>query len=134
MKFTFKSIVLFVAVATMLMGVSSCQKDPEAPVITGLEVGIGNSLVGRIGSDLHIDAEIVAEGKIDKIKVEIHPESGSGEDIEVEFTDDAGKKNTDFHEHIDIPASTTPGDYHFHLKVYDKQGNMSSAEADITLE
>lgn len=104
------------------------------PVISGLELGIGNSKIAYIGSDLHIEAEIVAEEIIDKISVEIHKEDGSGNEIKVEYTEFSGKKNTTFHKHIDIPAETTAGEYHFHLSVKDKNGKETTVEEDISIQ
>lgn len=117
---------------------SSCDDDPDEliakPSISDLEVGLENSLVGYIGGDLHIEAEIVAEGIIDKITVEIHQEEGSSEEIEMSYDEFAGLKNTTFHEHVDIPADTEEGDYHFHLTVTDKVGNQTTVEVEIRLE
>ena len=136
MNFKFKSIMFFLAIAT-IAGLSSCEKDDVTiapPEITDLEVGLRNSLVGYIGRDLHMEAEVLAEGLIDKITVEIHKEDGSSDEIEAEFTDYAGYKNTTFHKHIDIPFGTEAGEYHFHLTVIDQEGNSTSVETDISIE
>lgn len=131
---------LFVAftVAIMIMVTSGCKNstgpDVDKPVISELEIGIGNSHVGYIGSDLHMQAEIVAEGKIDLITVEIHKEDGTGEEIEAEYDDYAGLLNATFHKHIDIPDGTAAGDYHFHLTVTDQEGNSTSVEEELTIE
>jgi hypothetical protein len=87
----------------------------------------------HVGGDLHIDAEIIAEGTIAKIQVELHKE---GADDEVEFNDfpsHLNKKNTDFHVHVDLPQNLSTGEYHFHLVVTDKEGNSTTAEAHIEL-
>ena len=133
MNFKLKSIVLFVA-TLMVVGLSSCGEDPAAPTISGLEVGENNSGTAIIGDELHIDAEIVAEGEIDVIEVELHSEDGTGEDIEAEFTSYAGQKNADFHEHVEIPATATAGEYHFHLKVTDKEGQTTEADAEVEIQ
>jgi hypothetical protein len=54
---------------------TACEKDDETnpkPVITLSELGYENSKIGYAGTDLHIEAEIVAKGKVDKITIEIH--------------------------------------------------------------
>ncbi|MEZ4906345.1 MAG: DUF4625 domain-containing protein [Saprospiraceae bacterium] len=130
-KFKILSIILSLAVITFF---SSCGEDINKPEINDLEVGLDNSLVAYIGADLHVEAEIVAEGRIDKITVDIHKEDGSGEEIEEVWDEFSGLKNTTFHKHIDIPEGTTAGEYHFHLYVTDQEGNQSSVEKDISIE
>jgi len=131
MIFKIKLSTLIIAIATIAF-VSSCKKDEAAaPVISGLEVGDGNSLSAIIGSDLHMDATIEAEGKISKIEIELHNEEGSGDEIEAVFTNYAGQKNADFHEHIDIPSTVAAGEYHFHIKVVDEEGQTTEADRDV---
>lgn len=114
----------------------SCEKEDKVarPEISELELGIGNNHVAYIGSDLHIEAEIVAEGVINQVIVEIHQEEGSSEEIVATFDEFAGKKNTTFHKHIDIPDGTTAGTYHCHLTVTDKEGYETTVEEEISLE
>jgi len=138
MNTTIKKIFMLAAVAIAAL-LSACGEDSTGsstakPTISDLEVGLVNSKVTYIGSDLHMDAEIVAEGTIDVIKVELHPEDGSGVDIEAEFDEYSGLKNTTFHKHIDIPATATAGDYHFHLIVIDQEGNSTEAEAELSIQ
>lgn len=149
MKKIIKSILvlsIFTFIAT------SCSDENEvvvfkAPVISNLEVGAGEHEegdkgkhdheegVGHIGEDLHIEADIVAEGKIASITVEIHNEKTGKDVVEKTFTGEfVGLKNTKFHKHVDIPATTVEGDYHFHLKVVDQQGQSTEKEMDIKLE
>lgn len=122
-----------------LLALSSCDKDdpkPAKPVVTITEVGSHDSPEGVVaaGDDLHLEAEIVAEGLIDKIVVEIHQEEGGNFEIEETFGADskyAGSKNADFHEHIDIPTNAPLGEYHLHLTVTDKEGQSTTAEAEL---
>ena len=44
-----------------------------------------------------------------------------------------GLKNTDFHEHIDIPADAAEGEYHLHLTVADKVGNTVEGESHLDI-
>ncbi|MCG8306506.1 MAG: DUF4625 domain-containing protein, partial [Cytophagales bacterium] len=128
--------VLFAAIITAGLFFTSCEKEDVVPkpVIGELELGIGNSRIAYIGSDMHMEAEIIADGRIDVITVEIHKEDGSGDEIEAEYTDYTGQKNATFHKHIDIPATAVAGEYHFHLTVIDQEGNSTSVEEEITLE
>lgn len=137
MNFNFKSVVYFLTMLTVV-SFTSCNKDDggeaKAPNITLIELGESNSHKATVGADLHMEAEVIAEGTIEKIEVEMHPESGSGDDIEAVYTNYADQKNADFHEHIEIPATAVPGEYHFHLKVVDKNGNTSEVDAEVEIE
>ncbi|MBN2820489.1 MAG: DUF4625 domain-containing protein [Bacteroidales bacterium] len=116
---------------------TSCEKDDETvpkPVIDLLELGLANSKIAYIGADLHIEAEIVAEGKIDKITVEIHQEEGGSDEIKAEYDEFGGLKNTTFHKHVDIPATTVAGTYHCHITVTDMDGNSTTLEEEISIE
>lgn len=131
MNLKIKTIAVFFTIALITV-FSSCNK-VEKPTITNLEVGLNNSLTAFIGADLHIEAEIVAEGTIDKITVEIHKKDGTGEEIEEEFDEFSGLKNTTLHKHIDIPETATAGDYHCHITVTDMEGNSTTEEVEITI-
>lgn len=128
---------------------TSCQKDDDdnpspKPVINLTEIGEGdthgNDHTAKIGGEMHIEAEIVAEGKIDKISIKLHPESEhmlkallDGWELDTTYTKFAGLKNTNFHEHIEIDASAVAGTYHFDFIVTDMEGNQSSAEAEVVI-
>ncbi len=118
-------------------------------MISDLEIGHDNSQVGYRGSDLHIDAEIVAEGRIDRITIEIHyegdhhhhhnsPKNGDHDDHGWEFehtwTEYNGLLNTRFHKHIDIPVDAETGHYHFHFIVIDMQGKATEVERDLEIK
>ncbi len=66
-----KTRIIFIAmVFTTSLFFTSCKKDDKIipkPVITLIELGHENSKIAYVGSELHIDAEIIAEGKIDKV-------------------------------------------------------------------
>jgi len=130
---------------------ASCEKNNEIakPVITILELGEGDSHsdnhIAIIGSDIHIEVEVVAEGKINTIQVLIHPEGEHHEksmfddgheewEVDTIYTKFSGLKNTTFHEHIDVDIHAEPGDYHFDFIVTDMEGNQSSAEAELEIQ
>lgn len=133
-----KKIIVFAA--AMLLGVfalsvSSCKKNEivAKPVIKLTEVGKENSKKATIGDDMHLEANIVAEGLIKRIDVEIHQEKGGKYKLEKTFTEGKyiGLKNCEFHEHIDVPADAPAGEYHVHLTVTDQKGNTATAEAEV---
>lgn len=133
-----KYLIAFFSIALMAT-FSSCNKDDEnetipKPVISNLEVGLDNSHAAYAGADLHLEAEIVAEGRINKITVEIHQEEGSSDEIVAVYDEYAGLKNTIFHKHVIIPDSTTLGTYHCHITVSDMEGNSTSVEEEIEIE
>jgi uncharacterized membrane protein len=139
MKKNVNSAILFLTSLSML-ALSSCEKDetiPAKPVITITEVGSHDAPESKVkaGDELHLEAEIVAEGSIARIDVEIHQEEGGGFEIEKSYTDKyVGVKNVVFHEHIDIPTEAPAGEYHLHLTVTDKEGQSATAEAELTIE
>ncbi len=122
----------------LIIAVTSCNKDNDVvakPTVTGLEVGSGNNKTAYAGSDLHIEAEVAATATIENIVIEIHPEAGAGWEFSQAFTDGyTGNKNATLHEHIEIPASAAAGNYHLHIKVADRSGNVTVAESDLKIE
>lgn len=126
--------LLFILASASLL--TSCEDDVSIakPVIDLLELGLNDSHMAYIGGDLHIEAEIVAEGKISTIEVEIHQEEGSSDEIEVEYDEFEGLKNTTFHKHVDIPKTTVAGTYHCHITVTDMEGNQTTVEDEISIE
>ncbi|HLW50934.1 MAG TPA: hypothetical protein VKZ78_08170, partial [Sphingobacteriaceae bacterium] len=63
-----RSMLSLAIIAGLILSFSSCKKDkdpiPDAPVITNLEIGSGNNQTVTAGSDLHLEAQIVAEAGI----------------------------------------------------------------------
>lgn len=139
-----KSIRSLILAIITIAAISSCKKDEtKAPEFLTFELGYDNSGVAVIGSDLHMDAEIFAEGKVANVRITIHHEGEHGlkaifeEEWEIDSTyttNYAGAKNIDFHEHIEVPNYAEPGDYHFHISVTDMEGNRTEREAELLLE
>lgn len=141
-----KKVLLFsMALSTGLM-LSSCDKDDDfaKPEILSIEYGSSHDESddhsAYQGGDMHIEAEIEAEAKIDYIKVELHPEGEDGHDhddeweFEETYTDGfSGLKNTTFHKHIEIDEHVEPGEYHFHFIVVDMEGNQATYEGDVVI-
>ena len=138
MKKNIRMCLMMALVSVMALSFNSCDKEEQTvskPKITLTEVGHDNSKHAYPGHDLHLEAEIVAEGVIKSINVEIHQEDGSFE-IEKSYVEGKyiGVKNVEFHEHIDIPANAPLGEYHLHLTVTDNEGQQSMAETHIDIE
>jgi hypothetical protein len=125
----------------------SCNKDEDdpalnPPTIPTFEFGYEDSGEAYLGADLHIEAEIVADAKIDRIQVSIHPEgehmkSLSDEhawEVDTTYTKFNGLKNTEFHEHLEVPVTADTGHYHFHYKVIDMDGNTKEIERELHVE
>ncbi len=133
----YKSLLLALC-SVVSLGFTACNDDDDdvaKPVITLTEVGHDNCLKAHPGYDMHLEADIVAEGLIAAIYVEIHQEDGGSYEIESSYTDGSyiGVRNTEFHEHIDIPADAPLGAYHLHFTVTDQQGQQTTAESELTL-
>ncbi|MFO8002607.1 MAG: DUF4625 domain-containing protein [Marinilabilia sp.] len=130
------------AVIFPLLALAACSDDDvRPPEIDISDIGYDNRGVAYVGSDLHIDAEIVAEGKIDHVRLTIHPEGDHLKDdhdhheewqVDTTYTTGyGGSKNAEFHEHVDVPEHAEEGDYHLHLQVSDTEGYQSSEEAEF---
>ncbi|MCD0489163.1 DUF4625 domain-containing protein [Pedobacter sp. MC2016-14] len=130
-----KTTNVMVAVLLLAASFTACKKDqPEMakPTIDGLEIGIGNNKLAHPGNDLHIEAMITAAGNIKDVVLEIHPESGTGWEVNNTYTEGfAGLKNAEFHKHIDVPTDAPVGDYHGHLKVTDESGQITETEFEL---
>jgi len=124
----------------------SCQDDEDvnfdSPVISEFKFGEGGTHetdgTAFRGSDLHLEASIMAESTVASVTVTIHGhdlEVGEGEeewDFSQTYTDDKYLvKNATFHEHIDIPSNVPVGEYHVTMEVTDKSGKISEVEGHL---
>ncbi len=135
MKTAIKMMALiFIASSTLFFTSCDDDDDVQKPVISNLELGIGDSHIAYAGADLHIEAEIYAEGKVDVITVEIHQEEGSSDEIEATYDDYSGVIDPTFHKHVDIPAGTPVGTYHVHITVTDMLGYQTTVEDEIEIQ
>jgi formylglycine-generating enzyme required for sulfatase activity len=141
-----------------MLALTSCDKDKDKddetqakPVISNLKVG---TVTGEepdetidpwvvAGQQLYVEAEIAADGKIARIDVEFNKGSGdnsalkegSGNNSPLKVSYATGKyigvKNAVFQEHIDIPASSVPGEgYDLHFSVTDMAGQTSAEKVE----
>jgi hypothetical protein len=140
-----KKLLFFVISMASVLLITACSDDEvDPPVITIHELGEGdthgNDHTAIIGGELHMDVDIVAEGKINTVQVIIHPEgehhksNSDGEwELDTTYTKFSGLKNTNFHEHIEIDTTAEAGEYHFDFIVTDMEGNQSSADAELEI-
>lgn len=149
MKTNFKFLAF---VAFLGIFLNSCSSDDDAtdvipsvnaPVISNFEYGEGSihstDQIAFKGSDIHIEADIYAEGVVSSITLHIHSHDltpGVDEvdwDFEQVFSgSDYQVINPTFHEHVNVPTDIPAGEYHIELVVVDMQGN--STEVDGHLE
>jgi len=138
-----RKILFAVTLATGLF-FTACQETP-GPEIDLLELGYENSKITYADSDLHIEADILAEGNIETIQIVIHPEGEheksastiSDEDeweVDTIYTEFSGLKNTTFHKHIDVSVHAEIGHYHFHFIVTDMEGRQSTVEEELEVQ
>ncbi|MEP3836921.1 MAG: DUF4625 domain-containing protein [Algibacter sp.] len=146
-----KSNLKFLAiVASIGLFLQSCSSDDDSiialsvPEITNFEYGEGSShsteQVAYKGSDIHLEAEIIAEATVSSITLSIHShdvELAEGEvewEFEQVFTDaDYMVINPTFHEHVDVPSNIPSGEYHIELLVIDALGNSTEVEGHIEI-
>ncbi len=141
--------LITVLLTAVIISLNSCKKDDEIvpkPQINNFELGYENNKIGFPGTDLHLEAEIIAEGKIDKVTIEIHPEGEHGEksttsvlhdgewEYDSTYAEFSGLKNTTFHKHIDIPIDAEIAHYHFHFIVTDMEGNQTEIEEVLEIQ
>jgi hypothetical protein len=139
------NVLTIILMAFFIYSCENNEDEPGAkPTINFTELGYKDSKTATIGEDFHMEAYIEAENKIDKFEVELHPEGEhmksyplhvSMEEWEFDsvYTGFSGLRNTEFHEHIEIPESAEPGDYHFHFAVIDQEGFETVYEAEVEL-
>ncbi|WP_430813753.1 DUF4625 domain-containing protein [Carboxylicivirga sp. RSCT41] len=128
----------------------ACDNDDDAPAkpeVTIHELGDGDNHgddhTAYVGGSLHMDIEILAEGKIDYVQIIIHPEGDLHKslfeheewELDTIFKGDGitGLKNLDFHKDLEISEEAEAGHYHFDVKVVDMEGNSASDEAELEL-
>jgi len=149
MKHSLKLFTISLLLAAFFL---ACETNDEisAPSIKNVEIGANNSKIGHVGADLHIEAEIIAQGKIANIRLLIHQETeeedASAQKINtgIKHSDEwqldstytgvyANIKNTTFHEHVDIPSNAPIGTYHLHIYVTDLEGNQTMTEEEFSV-
>jgi hypothetical protein len=98
-----------------------------------LSLFFGNNKLAYTGHDLHLDADVQAEGKIANIKLQITLASTNyGWDFVKTYTTGyAGLKKANFHEHIDVPENAKTGTYTLLIVVTDEFGEKTQSKIDF---
>ena len=140
MKKIFNMSLMMALITVLSFGFTSCGDDdddvlPAKPSVTLTEVGHDNGKHAHPGHDLHLEADMLAEGLIKRIDIEIHQEGGANKIVELSYTTGKyiGVRNAEFHEHIDIPADAPLGEYHLHFTVTDNMGQQTTVESHLEI-
>lgn len=133
MKHIFKGLSLFAIILLFISCNNNDNSKNSIPEIHTLEVGVSNNLLGYVGSDLHIEAEILADALIQTVEIKIFKENGNW-DLYLIYDEFTNQRNAYFHKHIDIPSGTEIGDYHFLFIVKDQEGNKTQQEVVIEIK
>ncbi|RRD02814.1 DUF4625 domain-containing protein [Prevotella sp. OH937_COT-195] len=137
-KFIISGAALLLSVFAITL--TSCSDDNDnntgkAPVVKLEEVGHKNSKEAIAGTDLHLEGEILAENLIKNIEVKIANEKGDVL-LKKDFNgkEFVGKKNTNFHKHIDIPETAAAGKYILTFTVTDNAGLFTTVKENLTIK
>lgn len=132
-----KNFIYFIALLlnVCFFSFSSCSNDDDNnPQVDLEEVGMENSQEVMAGTDLHIEAQVLAMNLIRSIDIKINKKDGTNV-FNKSYTE--GKyvnvKNSEFHEHIDIPLTISGGDYILQFIVTDKNNNIVTKESNLTI-
>lgn len=135
-----KNLLRILSATLLAVSFFACQEEDNLkPVITNLEVGHNDSIFA--GEAIHLEFEVQDDDLLDYYQIKIHPEAdhksattGTHWELDTVFTDISGLKNYTVHHHvIMVPADSEHGNYHFHLAVVDKSGNVAEEERDLVL-
>lgn len=129
--------------AVFALFLASCSKDENKeivsalPVIQHVEIGLNNSKKAYTESDLHLEAEIVAEAGIKKVEVQITPKVDGPSTfmiVESYTTKFLNKKEAELHEHYDVPKNAKEGEYSVVIIVIDQLDRKVTYEDTLTIE
>lgn len=131
----------FIGFIVFLITAISCSNDDDVqqlpePTMSELEIGSGDNQ-GVIGRDFHFNAEVVAGGTIDQVKINIDPRDGEtySKDwsFEIIWDEFKGFKNTTVHKHFDIPEDAPEGKFDFQITVTDENGTKLEETYEVNL-
>lgn len=133
----------FIALLFLLITAASCSSDDDTieeqmpvPSMSELEIGSGDNQ-GIIGRDFHFNAEVVAGGTIDKVKINIDPRDGetysNDWSFEIVWDEFKGLKNSTVHKHFDIPEDAPEGKFDFLITIIDENGTQLEENFEVNL-
>jgi hypothetical protein len=85
-----------------------------------------------LGSEIHVDADVVSTHELSEAEVHIHGKTAGSWDFEQKWN--LSGKNINFHEDVAVPENASVGKYDFELKIKDVEGNQASKKIHIILE
>lgn len=129
-----KQIIFLVSLFLGIVLISCDDEESNELTISDMELGTSNSHIGIVGSDLHIEAEILAEANIKTIDVQIYNDDADGWAFDSSFTEFMGLKNTTFHKHVDISSEADTGAYTFLFTVTDQLGAQVVEEIELDVQ
>lgn len=129
-------ILLFISILFVSCNRNNDDNIPAEPTIFNVEIGSNNSKIGYAGLDLHIEADILAEAKIQSVIVQITPKTSSvGWIFYQEYPEFSGVKDkVNLHKHLDIPERARQGEYEFIIVVKDMAGNKVQYQDTFVIE
>ncbi len=128
--------------ATVVLTVAACSDKstgPSAapPVITLTEVGEEIENTAIVGEDLHLEAEIEAEGRIETVQLRIAQQTGKTYSrpwsLDVTWDQYRGETDAHVHKHVDIPADAPIGTYDLVMIVKDQKGKTAQVRRDLQI-
>ena len=131
----------FIITVISILVLISCQEEAEpvlpSPTIENVEIGLNNNEIGVIGSDFHLNADILAGELIEQVQVQIAPQDGKTYegfwDFELTWEEYNGTKNANVHKHFDIPIDAVEGIYDFLIIVTDQNGTSTEEKRSVTI-
>ncbi len=131
------------ALATVALTVAACSDSnptgpsAAAPVIDLTEVGEDFENVAIIGEDLHLEAEVEAEGRIETVQLRIVQQAGRTYarpwSLEVTWDQYRGQTDAHVHKHVDIPNDAPAGIYDLLVIVKDQRGKTTQVKRDLEI-
>jgi hypothetical protein len=124
------------------MTLTSCKKDSDVTdvketILQNIEVGTDNNMQGTIGSDFHMEMDVIAATRINTIQIAIKQRATETHtaqwSFEVTWEEFKGAKNTNVHQHFDIAADAVEGTYDFIIRVNDQNGSVKEEVRCIKL-
>lgn len=126
----------FALLSVFTMSMTSCSDD-DKPVESSIEINnakFGHDGEATIGSDMHLEANIITNAKIKLIEVEMTKADGTQVMTKKYDTGKyVGVLAATFHEHIDIPKTLAEGTYKVFLKVTDMENKQKVVSGDVKL-
>jgi len=134
-------IILLASILLLSLTWKSCKEDqPDPPAINITGLGYNNSGIGYLGGTFPVEADIIADGKIENIQIGFRPVGGQFKSgyASPSWTFDtvytgiyAGLTTATFEEWINIPLTADTGTYTFQFKVTDMEGIQKLVEEEV---